>query len=212
MPMPTAVVPEGGRQRAAERRMNDLFPIFVKLKGRRVLVVGGGKMAALRAKQLLRAGAAVTVVTPEANPEMESLAAAGAVELLRREFARGDLAKPCWMAIAATDDAEVQQAVSEEAERCGIFCNIVDHAGLSGFFTPAVVERGDLKIAISTSGRCPALAGKFRRLLEEAVPENAADLTAALGFLRTRLKLEIPSDLARQKRLVADFIKIVLKK
>lgn len=212
MPFETAVVSEDARRRAAEQPMNDLFPIFVKLKGRRALVVGGGKMAVLRARQLLRAGALVTVIAPQVNAEMEGLAAAGSVEVFRREFARGDLAKPCRMVIAATGDAEVQQAVSEEAERCGILCNIVDNAGRSDFFSPAVIERGDLKIAISTSGRCPPLAGKLRQLLEEAIPENAADWTQTLGLLRARLKMEIPGDLARQKKLVAEFLETVLKK
>ena len=169
-------------------------------------------MAALRAKQLIRSGASVTVVAPKVNAEIEGLAKAGSVDLIRRGFERGDLIKRYYIVIGATNDPEVQQAVSEAAERCGIFCNIVDNAGLSNFYTPAVLERGDLKIAISTSGRCPTLAGRLRQYLEDAIPENAADLTEIMGLLRSRLKLEIPGDLARQKKLVADFVEKVLKK
>jgi precorrin-2 dehydrogenase len=192
--------------------MNELFPIFLKLNRRRVLVVGGGKMAALRAKQLIRSGASVTVVAPKVNAEIEGLAKSRSLDLIRRGFERSDLLKRYSIVIGATNDAEVQQAVSEEAERCGVFCNIVDNAGLSNFYTPAVLERGDLKIAIGTNGKSPSLAGRLRQYLEDAIPENAAALTQTMGLLRSRLKLEIPGDLARQKKLVADFVEKVLKK
>lgn len=212
MPLQTAVVPESRRLAMPERRMNDLFPIFLKLNKRCALIVGGGKIAALRATQLIRTGASVTIVAPKVSAEIEGLAKAGSVVLIRRGFERCDLIKRYFIVIGATNDPKVQQAVSEEAERCGIFCNIVDNAGLSNFYTPAVLERGDLKIAISTSGRCPPLAGRLRQYLEEAIPENAADLTEIMGHLRSKLKLEIPGDLARQKKLADDFVAKVLKK
>lgn len=80
------------------------------------------------------------------------------------------------------------------------------------FYMPAIFHRGNLKIAISTSGRSPALAGKMRRYLEEAIPENAADLTEIVGRLRSKLRMEIPGDLATQKKLVDEFVERVLKK
>lgn len=192
--------------------MTKLFPIFVKLDGRRALVVGGGKMAALRVKQLLRAGAVVTVVSPVAEAEIENLATAGSIELVRRGFARKDLTRQFFIAIAATDDPEVQQAVFEEAERHHILCNVVDKPKCCNFYTPAVVDRGDLQIAISTSGRSPSLAGKLREYLEESIPENAADLTETVGLLRSKLRAEIPGDLAAQKKLISEFVDKVLKK
>jgi precorrin-2 dehydrogenase/sirohydrochlorin ferrochelatase len=203
---------ESGRVQAPERFMTELFPLFLKLDGRRALVVGGGNIAALRVQQLVRAGAMVTVISPEAGAEMEALARAGSIVLVRRGFERTDLSQRCFVVIAATNDPAVQQAVSEEAERLGILCNVVDNPGCSNFYTPAVVERGDLKIAISTSGRSPALAGKLRQYLEEAVPENAADLTQTVGLLRSKLRLEIPGDLENQKKLVDEFVEKVLKK
>lgn len=192
--------------------MTELFPIFLKLDTRHAVVVGGGKIAALRVQQLVRSGATVTVISPEAGAEIKRLAGAGSIVLVRRAFERTDLSQRCFIVIAATNDPAVQQAVSEEAERNGILCNVVDNPGCSNFYTPAVVERGDLKIAISTSGRSPSLAGKLRQYLEEAVPENAADLAQTVGLLRSKLRLEIPGDLAAQKKLVGEFIEKVLKK
>lgn len=192
--------------------MAELFPIFLKLDGRNALVVGGGKMAARRATQLISAGAMVTVVAPDAGQEIESLAKAKSIVLIRRGFNRTDLTGRYFIVIAATDDPETQHAVFEEAERRGILCNVVDKPESCNFYMPAIVHRGDLKIAISTSGRSPALAGKLRQYLEEAVPENAADLTDIVGRLRSKLRLEIPGDLATQKKLVDEFIERVRKK
>lgn len=192
--------------------MNELFPIFLKLSGRQALVVGAGSIAALRVKQLTRAGARVTVIAPEVSAEMEELAKAGSIDLIRREFERDDLSRRYFIVIGATDDPAAQNAVAEEAERNGILCNVVDNPGCSNFYTPAVVERGDLKIAISTNGRSPFLAAKLRHYLEEAIPENAADLTETVGLLRSKLKLEVPGNLEKQKELVDDFVEKVLKK
>lgn len=192
--------------------MTILLPIFLKLNGRRALIVGGGKIATLRARQLIRIGASVTVVASKASAEIEGLAKAGSVGLIRREFKRTDLDKSYFVVIGATNNPAVQKAVFEEAERHSILCNVVDNPGYCNFYTPAVVERGELKIAISTSGRSPSLAGMLRQYLEEAIPENAADLTETVGLLRTRLRLEIPGDLEAQKKLVGEFVEKVLKK
>ena len=192
--------------------MSALYPVFLKLKGRKALVVGAGGIAALRVKHLLGAGAHVTVISPEADAEIEELARVKSIVLLRRRFKRSDLSRNFFIVIAATNDSSVQRAVFEEAERHGILCNVVDKPSRCNFYTPAVVQRGELKIAISTSGRSPSLAGKLREYLEVAIPENAADLTEMAGLLRSRLRLEIPGDLETQKKLVSDFVEKVLKK
>ncbi len=192
--------------------MKEMFPIFLKLDGRRALVVGGGKMATLRAKQLIRSGARVTVIAPRTDAEIEELGETGRIELLRRKFEQTDLSRRYFIVIAATNDSKIQKAVFEEADRRGVLCNVVDKPKVCNFYMPAIVDRGDLKIAISTSGRSPALAGKLREYLDDAIPENAADLTQIVGLLRSKLKLEIPGDLETQKKMVSEFIEKALKK
>ncbi len=186
--------------------MSQLFPLFLKLSGRRALVVGGGAIATQRAGQLLRARALVTVIAPEVGAEIEAWAREGTLELVRRPFQPGDVSEAFFVVIAATSDPAVQVAVAEEAERHGALLNVVDNPALSNFYTPAVVERGDLAIAIGTGGQSPFLAGRLRAWLDEAIPENAADLTEALALLRPKLKFEIPSDLPGRKKLLEDFL------
>ena len=212
IPLLLAAVEQKGRDPVPEWRMKEMFPIFLKLDGRRALVVGGGKMATLRAKQLIRAGAHVTVIAPRTDGEIEELGEAGRIELLRRKFERTDLSRRYFIVIAATNDSKIQKAVFEEAERRGVLCNVVDKPKVCNFYMPAIVDRGELKIAVSTSGRSPALAGKLREYLDEAIPENAADLTQIVGLLRSKLKLEIPGDLETQKKMVSEFIEKALKK
>ncbi len=167
-------------------------------------------MATLRVSQLMRAGAAVTVVAPKVTPEIEDLARSGRIELRRGEFQPGDLSNRFYVVIAATSDPGVQTAVAAEAKRHGILLNVVDNPQLSDFYMPAVVERGDLVLAISTAGKSPFLAGKLRQWLEEIIPEDAGDLVSVLALLRTKLKIAIPHDLDEQKRLLNDFLEEVL--
>jgi len=101
--------------------MKEMFPIFLKLDGRRVLVVGGGKMATLRAKQLIRAGARVTVIAPRADAEIEELSEAGQTVLLRRRFERTDLSRRYFIVIAATNDSKIQKAVLRKRSGA-VFC------------------------------------------------------------------------------------------
>lgn len=186
--------------------MNELYPIFVRLRNRRTLVVGGGAMATVRVKQLLAAGAAVTVIAPEASDEIERLASEGSLQLIKREFERSDVDQSFFVVIGATNNGPAQQALAEEAERRGLLYNVVDHPEHCNFYTPAVVERGDLKIAICTQGQSPVLSGRVRRELEKALPASAGEFTAMLGDLRKKLKLKIPGNLKRQKELLTEFI------
>lgn len=192
--------------------MNALFPVFLKLKGRRALVVGGGTIATLRVEQLLRAGASVTVIAPEVSAEIEAWVADGSVQLFRHAFQPREVSGRYFIVIAATDDPAVQAGVARLAERQGALLNVVDNPELSTFYTPAVVQRGDLTIAIGTGGQSPFLAGRLREWLEAELPENAEDLTQVLSLLRSRLKFEIPHDLEEQKRLLNEFLEGVWKK
>lgn len=192
--------------------MNDLFPIFVRLRNRRALVVGGGSMAALRAKQLIQAGAQVTVIAPAVNAALDTLAEAGAIRLLLKEFDRAEMIAEYFIVIGATNDPLVNAALAKEAERLGLLYNVVDDAEHSNFFTPSVVERGDLKIAISTNGHSPVLARRLRQALEHALPEAAGEWIRQLGELRKKLKFEIPVDLETRKAIIEEVIEKTVRR
>ncbi len=142
------------------------YAAFLDLRGRLCVVVGGGEVAERKVEALVASGAVVRVVAPEFTELIRKFAEEGRVELVKRPYREGDL-EGAWLAIAATDDPEVQKAVKEEAERRRIFCNVVDQPELCSFIVPSVVNRGRLKIAISTSGASPAAARRIRERLEE---------------------------------------------
>lgn len=143
-----------------------VFPIFLRLAGRAVVLVGGGRVAATKIEGLLRAGARVTVVAPEIRSELER----EGVTLLRREFEASDL-DGAWFAVAAGTHA-VNRQVAEAAEERRIFVNAVDDPPSASAYAGGVFRRGSLTVAISTNGDAPALAGLMREGLEALVPEE----------------------------------------
>ncbi len=138
------------------------LPIFVEVRGCPCIVVGAGRVALRKAQALLEAGAAVTVISPEARPEIHSLAQAGKLRLLVREYLHGDL-RGFALVFVATSDARVQRAVSREARERGIPVNVVDAPELSSFISPSTLRRGALTVAVSTAGASPGMA---RRICE----------------------------------------------
>jgi siroheme synthase-like protein len=186
--------------------MSELFPVFLKLRGRGALVVGGGEMAALRVKQLMKAGARVTVVAPQISTAIEDAARGGGATLVRREFERADLPGDFFIIVGATDNPTVQKVVAEEADRAGLLYNIVDKPSYCNYYTPATVERGPLCIAIGSEGQSPVLAGRLRQILEEALPGDAGEWTALLGELRERLKKVFPADIEKRREIIRGFI------
>jgi precorrin-2 dehydrogenase/sirohydrochlorin ferrochelatase len=151
-------------------------PIFLDLGGQPVVVIGGGKVAERKVVMLLEAGARITVVSPEVSERIETLAGEGRIALWQRAYRTGDL-QGCRLAYAATSDSAVNQAVRREASDSGIWLNAVDQPDLCDFITPAIVRRGDLTIAVSTNGRCPALARQIREDVEHQYgPEYAEEV------------------------------------
>ena len=149
-------------------RMNlaKLFPMFLKLGGRPCLVVGAGTVAESKIASLIEADAKVLVVAPDATSGVRSWAQANRVEWRQRGFQPGDL-DGMFIVVAATPSTELHKQIFQEAGRRGILCNIVDVPELCDFYYPAVVQRGALQIAVSTSGQSPALAQRLRIELEE---------------------------------------------
>jgi len=162
-----------------------LFPIFVKLAGRRVLVVGAGPVAESKIDGLLRAGATVAIVAPTATDAIREWASQKQVEWHAREFSPADLEGTA-LVIAAVP-AEVAGAVFAEARARGILCNSVDDPDNCDFYYPSVVNRGDLQIAISTGGHSPALAQRLRKELELQFGPEYAEWVAQLGEARREL-------------------------
>ena len=160
--------------------------MFLKLAGRRCLVVGAGDVAEGKIAGLLDACATVRVVAPEATPHVQSWAAAGRLEWLARPCEPTDL-DGMFLVVAATSSPEFHEQIYAEAHHRGVLCNVVDVPELCDFYYPAVAHRGALQVAVSTSGQSPALAQRLRRELEEQFgPEYEAWLQQ-LGEERAKL-------------------------
>ena len=164
----------------------NLFPIFVKLAGRRCLVAGAGTVGQSKIRSLLDAGAQVHVVAPQGTDVVAEWARQGAVQWDVREFAAGDL-DGAFLVIAATNSGEVNGRIFEAARERNIFCNAVDDPAHCDFYYPAVVRRGDLQIAISTAGKSPALAQRVRQDLEAQFGPEYSEFVDQLGEKRERL-------------------------
>jgi precorrin-2 dehydrogenase / sirohydrochlorin ferrochelatase len=166
--------------------MTARYPILVDVDDRQVVVVGGGQVAERRVRDLLAAGAAVRVVSPELSAGLAGLAARGEVTAELRPYRQGDLAGAA-LAVAATDDPEVNRRVAADGHATGVLVNRVDAPDQGGFTVPAVLRRGDLTVAVATAGRAPGLAGAVRRRLEGDFGPEWADLVDLLAADRASL-------------------------
>ena len=177
-----------------------LFPIFLKLEGRRCLVVGAGKVGEPKIESLLTAHADVFVIAPDATPAVEAWASSGVITWHRRRFQLDDLTGAI-LVITATASQEVNETVFVEARRRGILCNSVDDPERCDFFYPAVVRRGDFQVAISTSGHSPALAQRLRTELEEQFGPEYSEWVSELGRVRQELFSVDMDPVERKRRL-----------
>ncbi|MGC2636340.1 MAG: bifunctional precorrin-2 dehydrogenase/sirohydrochlorin ferrochelatase [Acidobacteriaceae bacterium] len=169
-----------------------LLPIFLRLEGRPVLVVGAGTVALAKIESLRAAGAAITVVAPQATPQLRELIENGAIAWRKRTFAPADL-EGVFLVIAATNDSAVNHTVYEEALRRNILCNAVDDPPNCDFYFGSVVARGELQIAISTAGESPALAQRLRREVDEQLPRDLGPWLQELGGLRREIRADVPA-------------------
>jgi siroheme synthase-like protein len=164
----------------------------LRLTGRRCLVVGGGPIGLEKVEGLLACGGDVVLVAPTAVPELEELAAEGSIRWERRDYESDDLERT-FIAIAATDDTDMNIRVYEEAEARAMLVNIVDVPPLCNFILPAVVRTGPLAIAISTAGASPALAKRMKRQIAEEYGEPYARLAEMLNEVRGWAKGTLPT-------------------
>ncbi len=177
-----------------------LLPIFLKLDGRKALVVGAGEVATGKIEGLVAAGAAVTVIAPWAKPEIERLAHRGAITWHPRPFLDTDIAGH-FVTIAGTDKPEVNQHVYRVCRDAGILCNAVDDIPYCDFYYGSVVSRGDLQIAISTAGESPSLAQRLRREIDAILPHDLGPWLHSLGSLRREVLLAHPATEGRKHLL-----------
>jgi siroheme synthase-like protein len=178
------------------------YPLFADLEGRRCLVVGAGSVGLEKARGLVDCGAEVTVVAPEADPEIEHVA----LRWVRRRYEPTDLVAQV-LVCAATSDAEVNRQVFADAEACGILCNVADVPESCSFILPAIHREGPVAVAVSTSGASPALAQRIRDEVAERYGPEYADLARRLQALRPWAKENLPTYEARRdffRRYVED--------
>lgn len=176
------------------------FPMFVELAGESCLVVGGGQVAGRKARVLTDCGALVTVAAPEIGEELKRNPA---VTILERPFREEDLEKDWTLVIAASDDPQVNARVTALCREKRIQVNRADEQGKGGFLFPALIQRGDLTVGISTGGASPAAAGYFRRLIETVLPEKTEKMLSSLRRCREVVSKKLPKEKRRSALLAA---------
>jgi precorrin-2 dehydrogenase / sirohydrochlorin ferrochelatase len=161
--------------------VNRYYPLFLDLMGKTVVVVGGGVVALRKVEALRKTGARVKVISPEVLPE---IARDPDVEVIPRGYTPGDLFGAS-LVIAATDDQETNVSVSRDASLSNIFCNVVDKPDLCSFIVPSVVEKGPIKVAISTGGISPTLSKRLRGEIGKFLGDEYATLALVMGRIRS---------------------------
>jgi precorrin-2 dehydrogenase/sirohydrochlorin ferrochelatase len=165
------------------------YPVNLDIRNRNCLVVGGGGVGTRKVVTLVACGATVTVVSPAVTSKLLDLAAQGQIRIKQREYDHTDL-DGMFLVIGATSNEAVNQRISRDAEQRNLLCNIADVPKACNFILPAIIKRGDLIIAISTSGNSPAFAKKLRKQLETQFGEEYARLLRLMGAIRKKLLAE----------------------
>lgn len=176
----------------------DYFPAFLRIEGKPCLLVGGGGVAARKARLLLSAGAKLTVVAPVLNDELAADARNGRVRHKRRRFHDSDIDGQR-LVVSATGNPAVERRVSIAAERAGVFCNAVDDRENCSFITPAIVDRSPIMVAVSSGGAAPVLARRIRTAIESQLSFGLGDLAKLAGRWRQRVGEALP-EFARRLR------------
>jgi precorrin-2 dehydrogenase/sirohydrochlorin ferrochelatase len=162
------------------------YPVLIQLDRKKVVVVGGGSVAERKIETLLEYGAQVQVISRELTPRLRGYREGGKIGFLGQEF-NEDCLEQAFMVIAATNDPNLNHQVSEKAKEKGLLVNAVDQPSDCNFILPSVLRRGDLLIAVSTSGKSPALAKKVREALEERFGNEYGSFLLLMGRLREEI-------------------------
>jgi precorrin-2 dehydrogenase / sirohydrochlorin ferrochelatase len=178
-----------------------LYPVFLKLEGHKVLIVGGGAIAEQKIEAVLRSATDVTVVSPQITPRIRLWAHQGRVKYVALEFKPG-MTRGYFLVISCTDSEQTNRAVYQEARESGALANAVDDPGYCDFYAPAVVSRGEFQIAISTGGNSPALSQRVRKELEQEFGPEYESWTAWLGRMRDLMRKVLPRTDRRKELLM----------
>lgn len=170
-----------------KREPSAYYPLFLKVAGRKCVVVGGGDVALRKVEALLDRRANIEVISPAFCSELNKLAESGEIAVLRKHYQPGDL-QGAFIVVAATDDHNINVEVAKEAKQRAVLVNVVDDLDNSDFIVPSCVSRGDITIAISTAGKSPALARKIRTKLEKALGEQYAPLALLIHEVRSEIR------------------------
>jgi precorrin-2 dehydrogenase/sirohydrochlorin ferrochelatase len=183
-----------------------LYPLFLHLQGVACLVIGGGKVAQRKVKTLQQSGARLTVISPDLTSDLETMRQQGEFAYQARRYQPGDLAN-FFLVVAATNSTETNRTIFQEAQERNLLINCVDDPENCNFFVPAIIQRGSLQVAISTSGQAPYFARKIREYLEQKFyPELAKELEE-IHQMRERLKTEYPGDESRKMAMYDQILK-----
>jgi len=163
------------------------YPVFLDIRDKICVIVGGGEVALRKAERLLDCGAKISVISPKLVPELAALKDKGLIYHIDAEYS-GDLIDQAVLVIGATDDEKTNARISEDARGKGIPVNIVDDPQKCDFILPSIVQRGDLAITIGTGGKSPALARHLRKELEKQYGKEYEIFLNILGILRTRME------------------------
>lgn len=172
------------------------YPAFLRLEGKKCVVIGGGKVAERKILSLLEANAIVVLVSPDATLFLAKLAEEGKITWIEDTF-KPDYLEGAWLVFACTNQREVQREVFQACEERKIFCNVVDQPDVSSFIVPSVVKRGALTLAISTSGASPAVSRRLRERLERLFGEEYASY---LEFMRRIRELILSKGLPQEEK------------
>jgi siroheme synthase-like protein len=180
------------------------YPIYLDLKERDVLVVGGGAIAEGKTLQLVEAGARVTVVSPELTEALRAAADRNEISYLNGFFVEENL-NGMFLVVSATDDRKVNEKVAKAAGERGLLCNVVDQPDLCNFITPALITRGELQISVSTGGGSPTLTQRVKREVAALIGEEYGALLELAAEMRAEAKERI-SDFERRKETLRAFV------
>ena len=169
------------------------YPIYLELEGAHAVVIGAGSVAARKAKTLFATGANVKVVAQTIEPIFKELCEGLPIEIVQGDYSKEHL-QDAFLVIAATDDNALNTEIFEDCQQLKILCNVVDVPPLCNFYVPAVIRRGDLQIAISTNGKCPAYAGHLRRKFQNLITEEHGRFLEVLDDARKSIISKVPAE------------------